>query len=76
MENRNLAKGNLGPHGTFSADLVNNNVQLSVSYSAPEVSVSLSATVNSKQGLEDLKKLIPGQIDDAVINVIEAALTI
>lgn len=73
--NKNIAKGSLGGgKGSWSVDLVEGNVQGSVSYSSDEVGVSASFTVKSKAGLEELKKLIPGSIDDVVISVIESAL--
>lgn len=56
----------------WSGKLGNDGVQAEVAMKSGNLTLSLS--VNSKTELEALKALIPGQIDDAIISVVEAAL--
>lgn len=72
---KNLLQGSFaGGKGKYSVDLVSGNAVAVLSYSSDLASVSVSASANSKAGLDEIKELIPGVIDDAVISVIQAAL--
>lgn len=75
--NKEIVSGEFaGSKGKYSVSLVEGDVVASISYSSDVASVSVSGTAKSKAGLEELKVLIPGMIDDAVISVIEAALDV
>ena len=61
-------------HGTYSISIVENNITATVSYETPDMVGSLNLVIKSKAGLDHLKTIIPGSIDDAIINMIELAL--
>lgn len=74
MQDRNFANGKLGANGSWSLDLKAGNVVATVTYGSAALQGSASFIANSKAGLDELKVLIPGQIDDAIIAVIEQVL--
>lgn len=75
MEDKILYSGEFGgPHGTIVVEIKDKNVQASIKYDSPELGGDVSLQIKSKAGLEFLKTLIPGKIDDAIISVVELAL--
>lgn len=72
MEDRKLFQGTFA-HGSYVIEIVNKNVTASVSYDSADLGGSISLSIKTKAGLEHLKTIIPGSIDDAIINVIELA---
>lgn len=75
MDPKILYSGSFGPHFSGTATLVDGkDVQLSLSASSDIVEGSISVKLKSKAGLEALKKIIPGDVDNAVIDFIEEAL--
>lgn len=75
MEDKIIYQGDFGgPHGKVTIELKGGNVQASMAYDSAELGASASFQIKSKAGLEFVKTLIPGKIDDAIISVIEMAL--
>lgn len=69
-----LVKGALGSEANFDLKMEAGQLILTVSYKGSEASASLSAGVEPGLFLDKLKALIPGQVDDAVIEIIKMAL--
>ncbi len=75
MEDKVLYSGEFGgPHGKIVVEIKDKNVQASIVYGSDELEGDVTLKIKSKAGLELLKGLIPGKIDDAIISVIEMAL--
>ena len=75
MEDKILYSGEFGgPHGKIIVEIKDKNVQASINYGSDELEGVVSMKIKSKAGLELLKELIPGKIDDAIISVVEMAL--
>lgn len=75
MEDKILYQGDFGgPHGKIIVEIKDKNVQASINYDSDELGGVVALKIKSKAGLEFLKTLIPGKIDDAIISVIEMAL--
>lgn len=64
----------IGPEAHVKLELKAGNVIGTVAYAGADMEGSLAVTVKTRAGLDSLKKLIPGQIDDIVIGAIEAVL--
>jgi hypothetical protein len=60
--------------GSCSIDLVGGNVQAGVSYSHQDFDGSVSLKIKTKAGLEHLKVIIPGGVDDKIIDIVIAIL--
>jgi hypothetical protein len=73
LEDRNLAKFEFAG-GNCSIDLVSGNVQAGVSYNHSDFEGSVSLKIKTKAGLEHLKQIIPGGIDDKIIDIVIAIL--
>jgi len=67
-----LVDGKAGPVD-YDLELVGANLKLVVGSQAEGVSASLVVLVEPGHFLDKLKALIPGKIDDAVIDVLKAA---
>lgn len=73
-----LAKGTIGKTGSYEAQLTGGQVlaEGKVDLKVGDVvvgSVDLKINLDGLAGLDLLKKLIPGTIDDAIIDVAKAA---
>jgi hypothetical protein len=68
MDDKQLIKGVFNG-GSYEVDLQANNVVAKIMY---QDVAEASLTIKSKAGLDLLKKMIPGDIDDMIINAIEA----
>ena len=69
-----LYEGKLGSGGSIKVELKSGNPVVSVSYDTAELAGTVQMTVKSRAGLEKVKQIIPGTIDDVVIDIIIAAL--
>ncbi len=68
-----LVKGDVGPVA-YDLELVEGKIKISVGSAKLEgVNVALEVSVDASLFLDKLKGIIPGQIDDAVIEVLKAA---
>ena len=69
-----LVDKELGKNGKLEVDLVNGNLVIALVGTLEGASGSLSLTVDSAVLLDKIKELIPGKVDDAVIEVLKLAL--
>lgn len=67
-----IVEGKAGPVG-YDLALVEGKVKISLSAGVEGVDASLSVAVDAGHFLDKLKALIPGQIDDAIIDALKAA---
>lgn len=72
---KQLLKGSF-TGGSYEIAIVASDVQASVTYDGADFEGTVSLKIKSKAGLDHLKVIIPGTIDDAIINVVEAALAL
>lgn len=73
MEDKNLASGSFD-HGSWSIDQKAGQLVATISYGSDVIGGSASLILKEKGALDYLKVLIPGQLDDAIINMIEPLL--
>lgn len=69
-----LVQEQLGPEAKLDLKLEGGKLILSVVYEGKEAGASMGVSLEPGLFLDKLKGLIPGQIDDAVIELIKAAL--
>lgn len=68
MDDKQLYKGTFNG-GSYEVDFQSNNIVAKVSY---QDVAEVDLVIKSKAGFELLKKIIPGTIDDTIINAVEA----
>lgn len=71
---QDLAQGNIGQVGKYDVAFKDKMLVIEIDEQDSLGSTQLKRSVSAKAVLEALKKAIPGSVDDAVFNVIEAAL--
>lgn len=71
---QNLLDKDLGDKGELKLDLKDGLLTLSLHYALPAVKGAVSVEVSGDVLLDKLAELIPGKVDDAVINILKAAL--
>jgi hypothetical protein len=71
---QNLIDKDLGDKGELKLDLVDGQLKLSINYALPTLKGEVSVVLNSDELLDKLAELIPGKVDDAVINILKVAL--
>lgn len=71
---KDLITGNLGSVGKYDLALNGNALTLSVDLNLGPVAVKVAITPSVREILDLLKTAVPGTIDDAIINAIEAGL--
>ncbi len=69
-----LAQGQIGSEASYDVKLTNGKLVLTASYAGLEAGASVSVSVEPGLFLDKLKAVIPGQIDDAVIELLKNAL--
>jgi len=74
MISKMLFEGNIGAEGSYKIELIEANVVASVMYDGADMTGEAKITIKTKAGLAKLKKLIPGEIDDAIIDMLEKYL--
>lgn len=74
MEDKEILDGQLG--SAVSYDIEFKGGKLSGSIVNPQTGISVKLEIPARAVLEALKKAVPGTIDDAIINVVEAALAL
>jgi len=72
--NVDLAEKDLGANGHLSLKMESGKLKLSVEYGGGGVSGSVGVSVDSDYFIDKLAAAIPGQIDDAILALIKAAL--
>ena len=73
---QDLVKQELGSEGEMLLKLEGGKLVLSVTHSSPGGSGKIEYAVDSSYFLDKLAALIPGQVDDAVIQILKAALKV
>ncbi len=74
MEDKDLVGGNLGSVGKYDVAFKGGQLVAEVDANIGSSSAGIVVKIDAKQILDAIKAKIPGQIDDAIINIIEAAL--
>ena len=74
MTGKELTSKELSSESVLSLKLVEGNLELVISYDGKGVDSSLSVKVDSGYFMDKLAEAIPGDIDDAVLNIMKAAL--
>ena len=69
-----IAEGPLGSHGDFDLEIENGQLILEVAYDGEGVDGMLRISVDGIHFMDKLKNVIPGQFDDAVIEMLKGAL--
>ena len=69
-----LGSGQIGAEGSWEIDLTGGNVILSSKYQGTSGGAELKANIDVGFLLDELAKKIPGQIDDAILGLLKAAL--
>ena len=64
----------MGPETTAKLEVVDGKVKISVAYDGKQADAGLHVTLEVKQFLEMLKKAIPGELDDVLIDGLAKAL--
>lgn len=73
MGDKHLAGGSFA-HGSWSLDFLSGKLMAALSYDSAVFGGSTTLQLKSRAALDELKVLIPGQIDDAVISIVEGVL--
>jgi hypothetical protein len=71
---KDIAEGKIGSDGKYDLELVEGKLKLTVAYDAGGVEAGVSVALNPDYFLDKLAAVIPGQVDDAVIALLKAAL--
>lgn len=69
-----LVKGDIGPEAKYDVKFEDGKLKLGVSYEGALAGSSVEVHVGAKQVLEALKKVIPGVVDDVVLDAASKAL--
>lgn len=68
-----IVGGALGPEAKYDLAIKDGKVQLSLSYGGAETDATLQINVSAAVFLDKLKAMIPGQVDDLLIGMLESA---
>lgn len=74
MESKKLTSGLIGAEGSYDVSIIEGNVVATIAYDGVDLKGTASITIKTKAGLEKLKQLIPGKIDDMIIDLIASYL--
>lgn len=66
----------LGPETVAKMSFVSGKARLELAYAGKQATAGMFVEMSAKEYLEMLKAAIPGTIDDTIIDVLEAAMTI
>jgi hypothetical protein len=69
-----IAEGNIGAVGKYDVEFKDGNLVIEVDANVAVGSAGLIVKVDASKVCDAIAKAIPGQIDDAVLGVIKAAL--
>jgi hypothetical protein len=69
-----IKDGALGSEGLYDLDIKDGNLVLVLSHGSKGLSASINVQVESGYFLDKLAAKIPGDLDDAVINLIKNAI--
>lgn len=69
-----LAQGALGPNGKYDLKFEDGKLVIEANYEMEMAGAGVNVHVGAKQVVEAIKKAIPGQIDDVILDMLLAAL--
>lgn len=69
-----IAKGSIGPEASYDLELKDGGVSIVITYVGADAKAKLEASLSVDVFIDKLKKLIPGTIDDAILDGLKAAL--
>jgi hypothetical protein len=70
---KQIVEGQIGTNGKYDLDIKDNELVLEVGAAFGPGSASVSLKLNGPEFLDMLKAKIPGQIDDAIFDLLKAA---
>jgi hypothetical protein len=71
-----LIEKELGKDGSLKLELVNGDINFTILYSVDGVAGNVGIVISSDVLLDKLAELIPGKVDDAIFNILKAALKV
>ena len=69
-----VAKGNIGPEAQYEVVFANAKLKAEMKYVGAQASGGAFVEIGVDQLIEAIKKAIPGQVDDAILDVLKVAL--
>lgn len=66
----------MGPESQLKMSFVSGKARVEIAYAGKQANAGAFIEMDAKQYLDLLKDAIPGTIDDSIINVLEAAMTV
>lgn len=69
-----VVKGEIGPEAKYNLELKDGGVLLTLEYSGADTSAKLEVKLGVDQFLKKIEDMIPGEIDNAIIDGLRAAL--
>lgn len=69
-----IAKGSLGAEVNYDLKMLDGMLQVMAVYKGEQTGASVSVSVDPSKFLDKLKELIPGSVDDVVIELMKSAL--
>lgn len=69
-----LAKGDIGPEAKYDVVFTEGKLRAELKYAGVMGGAGLYVEVGADQVVEAIKAAIPGKVDDAVLDVLKAAL--
>ena len=69
-----IVQGQVGPEASYDLKMEGGQLKLSANYKGVQAGASASISVEPGLFLDKLKALIPGQLDDALIELVKGAL--
>lgn len=67
-------EGKLGQVGSYSVDLVDQKVKVSMKYDGPGIDAEVAVYLEAAYFMDMLAQAIPGQVDDAILGAIKKVL--
>ncbi len=64
----------IGSEGEVKVELIDKKLKVTVTYVGTDATGEVSLAINAKAFLDKLKAVIPGSLDDYIIDAAEAAL--
>lgn len=71
---KDIVEGNIGSVGQYDVEFKGGKLCLALSAQAGPGELGLSIKVDAAKVVDALAKAIPGQVDDAILGVVKAAL--
>ena len=69
-----IVKGSLGPEAGYEVKFEGGKFVVGINYAGAELGGGLNIALDIDMVINAIEKAIPGQIDDAVLNLVKAAL--